>query len=118
MDPAAEDVYTQKDFPNMLSRWLEASVSGGCKPAERNYSPIEGEATALFKGLQDTKYYTLGCKKLCTATDKQPLVTTLAKQLSDDVSNKCIVWDDLRDQKTPFGRAVLTKSMIQLDRLG
>jgi hypothetical protein len=31
-----------------------------CKSAERNYSPIKGEAIAIFKGLQDTEYYTLG----------------------------------------------------------
>ena len=31
-------ILQQKTFPNMLSRWLEASVSWGafCKPAERN----------------------------------------------------------------------------------
>ena len=41
---------------------------------QEDYSPIEGEATAIFKGLQDTKYYTLGCKNLHIATDHQPLV--------------------------------------------
>jgi hypothetical protein len=65
-------------------------LAGGafCEPAERKYSPIEGEATAIFKGLQDTRYYTLGCKKLHIATDHQPLVTTLGKQLVADVPNK------------------------------
>ena len=65
-------------------------MAGGafCKPADRNYSLIEGEATAIFKGLQDTKYYTLGCKSLHVTTDHQPLVTTLDKQSVADVVNK------------------------------
>lgn len=59
-----------------------------CKPSERNYSPIKGEVTAIFNGLQDTNYYTLGCKSLCDATDHQPLVTTLGKLLVADVPKK------------------------------
>ena len=59
-----------------------------CKPVERNYSLKEGEATAIFKGLQDTKYYTLVCKKLHIATDHQPLVATLGTQSVADVPNK------------------------------
>jgi hypothetical protein len=43
---------------------------------------------AIFKGLQDTKYYTLGCKSLHVATDHQPLVTTLSKQSVADVPDK------------------------------
>ena len=35
-----------------------------CNKAEKNYSPIEGEATTMARGLQDTKYYTMGCKNL------------------------------------------------------
>ena len=64
-------------------------LAGGafCNSAEKNYSPIEGEATAIFKGLQDTKYYTL-CKSLHVAIDHQPLVTTLGKQSVVDVPNK------------------------------
>ena len=65
----------------MLPRWLETSPGWGafCKPAERNYNLIEGKTTAIFKGHQDTKYYTLAYNKLCIATDHQPLVTTLGK---------------------------------------
>ena len=32
--------------------------------AEKNYSSIEGEATNVAKGLQETKYYTMCCKNL------------------------------------------------------
>ena len=65
-------------------------LAGGalCKPAERNYNPIEDEATSIFKGLQYTKYYTLECNSLHVATDHQPLVTTLGKQSVADVPNK------------------------------
>ena len=59
-----------------------------CKPAERNYSPIEGEATAILKCLQHTKHYTLGCKSLHVTTDHQSLVTTLGMQSVADVPNK------------------------------
>jgi hypothetical protein len=61
-----------------------------CNPAEKNYSPIEGKATTIFKGLQDTSYYTLGCKNCyrSPAPGHQPLVNTLGKQSVADVPNK------------------------------
>ena len=64
--------------------WNHVLTGGAfCKPEERNYSEIEGAATAILKGLQDG----MGCKKLHMATDHQPLVTTLGKQ-SAMTSNK------------------------------
>ena len=64
-------------------------LAGGhfCNKAERNYSPIEGEATAVAKGLQDTKYYTMGCRNLYVATDHSSLVTVLGDQSLADVEN-------------------------------
>ena len=35
---------------------LVLAVGHFCKKAEKNYSPIEGEATTVARGLQDTKY--------------------------------------------------------------
>ena len=58
-----------------------------CNKAEKNYSPIEGEATAVAKGLQDTKYYTMGCKNLYVATDHASLVTVLGNQSLADLEN-------------------------------
>ena len=58
-----------------------------CNKAEENYSLIEGEATALAKGLQDTKYYTMGCKNLYMATDHSTLVNVLGDQSMADVEN-------------------------------
>ena len=70
-------------------------MAGGafCKPAKNNYSPIEGEATAVMKGLKDTKYYTLGCRDLYVATDHQPLLAILGeKSMADiDIDNKRLV---------------------------
>ena len=64
-------------------------LAGGhfCNKAEQNYSPIEGEATAVAKGLQDTKYYAMGCKNLYVATDHSALVTVLREQSMADVEN-------------------------------
>ena len=80
----------QKPSPTCCEVGWRLVLAGGtfCNPAERNYSPIEGEATAILKGLKDTKYYTLGCKKLFIATDHQPLTTTLGPQALADVENK------------------------------
>ena len=47
----------------------------------------EGEATAIDRGLEDTKYYTMGCKQLYVATDHKPLVSVLGDQSLADVQN-------------------------------
>jgi hypothetical protein len=64
-------------------------VAGGhfCNQAEQKYSPIEGEATAVARGLPDTKYYTMGCKHLYVATDHKSLVCVLGDQSLADVEN-------------------------------
>jgi hypothetical protein len=58
-----------------------------CNQAEQNYSPIEGEATAVARGLHDTKYYTMGCKQLYIATNHKSLVCVLGDQSLADVEN-------------------------------
>ena len=42
----------------------------------------------MFKGLKDTKFYTLGCKNIHVAMDYQPLVTMLGQQSVEDAPNK------------------------------
>ena len=42
---------------------------------------------AIAKGLEDTKYYTMGCKQLFVATDHKPLVSILGDQSLADVQN-------------------------------
>jgi hypothetical protein len=65
----------------------DGSCGKFCKPAEQNYSPVEGEATAVAKGLEDTKYYTLGCNDLYVATDHSSLVNMLGEQSLADIEN-------------------------------
>jgi hypothetical protein len=64
-------------------------LAGGhfCNQAEQNYSPIEGEVTAVARGLHDTKYYTMGCKQLYVATDHKSLLCVLGDQSLADVEN-------------------------------
>ena len=51
----------EKISPTCCTMGWRLVLAGGafCKKSEKNYSPIEGEATAIVKGLRDTKYYTL-----------------------------------------------------------
>ena len=66
-------------------------LAGGkfCNPAEQNYSPVEGEATAVARGLENTKYYTLGCRDLYVATDYICLVNIIGDQsLAGDSHDK------------------------------
>ena len=64
-------------------------LAGGhfCNKAEENYSHIEGEATAVANGHQDTKYHTMGCRNLYVATDHSLLVPVLGDQSLADVEN-------------------------------
>ena len=72
-----------------VSGWRLVLAGGAfCSKAERNYSPIEGEAAAIVKGLKDTKYYTLGCKKLYIATDHKPLLGIFGDKSLVDIDNK------------------------------
>ena len=45
-----------------------------CNKAESNYSPTDGEFTALVDGLEKTAYFTLGCPQLTVGTDHKPLI--------------------------------------------
>ena len=65
----------EKIVPTCCEEGWTLVLAGGhfCNKAEENYSPIDGEATAVAKGLQDTKYYTL--------------VTVLGDQFMAEVEN-------------------------------
>ena len=55
--------------------WKVCSVgSRFCSKAESNYSPTEGEFTALIEGLEKTAYFTLGCESISVGTDHKPLI--------------------------------------------
>ena len=76
-------------IPTCCKEGWRLVLCGGhfCNKAEQNYSSIEGEATAVARGLDDTKYYTMGCKQLYVATDHKSLVQVLGDQSLADVEN-------------------------------
>ena len=56
--------------------------------AEQRYAPIEGEALGVAWALEQTKYFTLGCKSLLVVvTDHKPLVEILGDKNLDQISN-------------------------------
>ena len=60
-------------------------------PAESRYSPTEGECLAVAVGLEQSKFYTLGCPRLYIATDHKPLVGILCDRALDTIANPRIV---------------------------
>lgn len=61
------------------------------KPAENRYHPVEGEALAVAYGLDKTRYYVLGCKKLIVATDHRPLLKIFGDRNLEDITNPRIL---------------------------
>ena len=57
------------------------------QPPEERYAPIEGEALAVAWGLEQTKYFTQGCKDLVVVTDHKPLLKILSDKALDEISN-------------------------------
>ena len=55
--------------------------------AEQRYVAIEGEALSVAWALEQTKYFTLGCKKLIVATDHKPLVAILGEKELNQITN-------------------------------
>ena len=57
------------------------------KSSEEHYAPIEGEALAITWGLEQTKYFTLGCDQLTIATDHKPLIKVYGDRTLDEIHN-------------------------------
>ena len=57
------------------------------KPAEANYSPIEGEALAMAHALESTRMFTLGNENLIVGTDHKPLVPIMGLKNLEDIKN-------------------------------
>ena len=55
--------------------------------AEQHYAPVEGEALAITWGLEQTKYFTMGCQKLVVATDHKPLLKIFGDRTLDEIPN-------------------------------
>ena len=56
-------------------------------PTEQRYAPIEGEALALVWGLEQTRFFTLGCDNLTIVTDHKPLVKIFGDRTLDEINN-------------------------------
>ena len=59
--------------------------------AEENYWPTEGEALAVAWALEDSKFFTIGCRDLHIQTDHQPLVRLLGDKELDEIDNRRLV---------------------------
>lgn len=55
--------------------------------AEERYAPIEGEALAVAWGLEQSRYFTMGCPNLIVITDHRPLVKVLGDRTLDEITN-------------------------------
>ena len=56
-------------------------------PAESRYKPIEGEALAVAEGLDNTRFFVLGCANLTVSVDHKPLLKILSDRCLEDIPN-------------------------------
>ena len=54
---------------------------------ETRFAPIEGESLGLVWSLEQTKYFTLGCKTLLVGVDHKPLTKVFGDRTLDEISN-------------------------------
>ena len=57
------------------------------RDAEKRYAAIEGECLAVAWSLEDTRWFTLGCKSLIIATDHKPLLRILGDKSLEAIQN-------------------------------
>ena len=57
------------------------------RDAEKRYAAIEGECLGVMWALEDSRYFTLGCKNLRVATDHKPLLSILGNKRLDEIHN-------------------------------
>ena len=55
--------------------------------AEKRYAAIEGEALAIAWGLDQSRYFTQGCRNLLVVTDHKPLVKIFGDRTLDEIQN-------------------------------
>ena len=87
-------------------------------PTEMNYAPIEGEALAVAWGLEQTKFFTMGCNNLLVIVDHKPLTKIFGDRRLDEIDNprlfrmkrRTLMWNfDIeypRGEKNPFADAM------------
>ena len=74
--------------PNCCRNGWKITLAGSRfhKTTKKRYAPNEGEALAVAWGLEDTKFFTLGCDDLVIATDHKPLVKILSDRSLDEIA--------------------------------
>ena len=77
-----------------------AFASRFCHPAEKNYSPGEGEALSAASGLTKFRHFVMGCKKLVLVVDHKPLVKLLGDRYLDEIPNMRLL--RLKEKTLPF----------------
>ena len=79
----------QSQLPNCCLEGWRITLAGSrfLQSAEKRYAPIEGEALAVVWGLEQTRFFTLGCDNLMVVTDHKPLVKIFGDRLLDEIDN-------------------------------
>ena len=79
----------QKIHPGCCTGGWKVTLAGSrfLTATESRYAAIEGEALAIAWGLEQTKYFTQGCKDLLVVTDHKPLVRIFADNTLDEIPN-------------------------------
>ena len=67
---------------------LVAFSSRFTHPAEKNYSPVEGEALSAAVGLKKFRHFILGCDKVMLAIDHKPLLKLFGDRRLEDIENE------------------------------
>ena len=77
------------DIPGCCTDGWRITLAGSrfLRDAEKRYAPIEGEALAVAWALEDSRFFTLGCRDLVITTDHKPLAKILGDQALDDIAN-------------------------------
>ena len=68
--------------------------------AEAKYSPIEGEALAIVKGLHKTRYFVLGCSDLLLVIDHKPLLKVFGDRKLEEIHNPRLLL--LKEKALPY----------------
>ena len=79
----------RSEVPDCCQSGWKVTLAGSrfLGPAEERYAAIEGEALAVAWGLEQTRYFTQGCKDLIVVTDHKPLVKIFGDRTLDEISN-------------------------------
>ena len=77
-----------------------AFASRFCHPAEKNYSPVEGEALSAAVGLKKFKHFIMGCKNLSLVVDHKPLLKLFGDKRMEDIENMRLL--RLKEKTLPY----------------